>query len=137
MSYGVSGALQSAIYQHLQGDAGLTALIGDAVYDAVPTGTIPLTYVILGSETVLDRSDKSGAGAEHRLTVSVLSDGAGFATAKEVAGVISDLLHDVDLTLARGRLVYLNFDRATAERVGTGNQRRIDMRFHARVEDNS
>jgi len=137
MSYAISGALQGAVYQYLQADAGLTALIADAVYDAVPSGEVPETYVILGAEDVRDRSDKSGVGAEHRLTVSVLSNGAGFASAKEVAGLISDLLHDADLALTRGRLVYLNFDRATARRDGTGNQRRIDMRFRARVEDNS
>ncbi len=137
MSYGVSAALQGAIYQRLQSDGALTALVGDAVYDALPPGDIPETYVMLGVETVLDRSDRSGAGAEHRLTVSVVSDGAGFGVAKEVAGRISDLLHGGDLALARGRLVYLNFSRATARRFGTGNQRRIDMRFRARVEDNS
>lgn len=136
MSYGLSGVLQGAIYQRLQGDASLTSMIGDAVYDAVPLGEIAETYVMIGPETVWDRSDKSGTGAEHRLTISVLSDGAGFAAAKAVAGRVSDLLHGGDLTLTRGRLVYLNFDRATARRAGTGNQRRIDLRFRARVEDN-
>ncbi|MCW8843794.1 MAG: DUF3168 domain-containing protein [Rhodobacteraceae bacterium] len=136
MSYALSGALQGAIYQQLQSDGALSAMIGDAVYDALPSGDIPATYVMLGVETVLDRSDKTGAGAEHRLTVSVVSDVAGFGQAKEVAGRISDLLHDADLTLTRGRLVYLNFNRATARRVGTGNTRRIDLRFRARVEDN-
>lgn len=137
MSYGLSGALQGAIYQALQGDGVLTSLVGDSVYDALPPGEIPETYVMLGVEDVQDRSDKSGAGAEHRLTVSVVSDGAGFAAAKEIAGRISDLLHRGDLTLSRGRLVYLNFHRATARRVGRGNKRRIDLRFRARVEDNS
>lgn len=137
MSYGVSAALQGAIYQALQGDATLDALVGDAIYDAVPSGAIAATYVVLGAETVLDRSDKSGAGAEHRLVISVQSDEAGFARAKEIAGRISDLLHDADLSLVRGRLVSLNFQRAVARRIGTGNQRRIDMRFRARVEDNS
>jgi hypothetical protein len=137
MSYGLSGALQGAIYQALQADGVLTTLVGDAVYDALPPGEIPETYVMLGAEDVLDRSDKSGVGAEHRLTVSVVSGGAGFAAAKEVAGRISDLLHGGDLTLARGRLVYLNFSGAKARRFGTDNQRRIDLRFRARVEDNS
>ncbi|WP_073249865.1 DUF3168 domain-containing protein [Shimia gijangensis] len=136
MSYAVSKALQVAIYQRLQGDAGVTSLIGAAIFDEVPAGVLPETYVSLGAETVLDRSDKSGSGAEHRLTISILSEAAGFADAKAVAVAISDALEGADLTLTRGRLVYLKFDRATARREGTANTRRIDLRFRARVEDN-
>lgn len=136
MSYVISEALQSAIYVHLQGDAALASLIGGAVYDAVPTGPRPRTYVSLGAETVLDRSDQSGAGAEHRLTLSVISEAAGFATPKAVAVAICDALGGADLVLARGRLVFLKFDRASARRVGNSNTRRIDLRFRARVEDN-
>ncbi len=83
-----------------------------------------------------EKSDKSGHGALHTITVSVVTDRAGFQTAKEVAGAVSDALVDADLTLARGRLVYLAFDRALAKLEGTGTQRRIDLRFRARVEDN-
>ena len=58
------------------------------------------------------------------------------AFAKAVAAAISDTLVDADLTLSRGRLVGLWFERATARRSGTaGSARRIDLRFRARVED--
>ncbi|MEQ9693233.1 DUF3168 domain-containing protein [Shimia sp. SDUM112013] len=136
MSYALAEPLQAAIYQHLQADATLAALIGDAIYDAVPAGDLPETYAVLGAETVRDRSDGSHAGALHALTVSVMSSVAGFTVAKSVAGRISDLLHEADLGLARGRLVFLKFDRATARREGSANARRIDLRFQARVEDN-
>ena len=135
MSYAVAGALQAAVYQALTTNAALSGLVGAAVYDAVPTGTLPETYVILGTEEVRDRSDGDGTGAEHRMTVSVVSDAAGFATAKAVAVAVSDALVGADLSLTRGRLVYLNFYRAYARREGSTNQRRIDLRFHARVED--
>ena len=136
MSYGMAEVLQVAIYQHLQNDASLTSLIASAIYDEVPAGTLPETYVSLGAETVLDRSDKTGSGAEHRLTISVVSEAAGFAQSKAVAVAVSDALDDADLVLTRGRLVFLNFDRAAAKRVGSANTRRIDLRFRARVEDN-
>ena len=135
MSYGVSAALQSAIFTHLQGDTLLSSLVDGAIFDAVPTGELPGTHVVLGAETVLDRSDGSGQGAEHRLTISVISQLAGFAESKAVAAAICDALQDADLTLVRGRLVFMNFQRAVAKRVGSDNQRRIDLRFHARVED--
>ncbi|MDQ2089140.1 DUF3168 domain-containing protein [Marimonas arenosa] len=135
MSYGVSSALQAAVYQHLAADSALGALVGAAIYDALPSGNLPSTYVTLGPETVWERSDKTGPGALHMLTVSVVTDTAGFQAAKDVAMAISDALEDADLNLARGSLVYLNFDRAVAKLEGTGTQRRIDLRFRARVQD--
>ena len=137
MSYGVAAALQEAVYQHLLADAGVSALIGTAIYDALPAGTVPETYVTLGPEDARDRSDGTGAGAEHRFTVTVTTTAAGFAVAKDVAAAIGDALIDADLVLSRGSLVGLWFDRAIAARSGTGGTvRTINLRFRARVEDN-
>lgn len=135
MSYGVSSALQAAVYQQLVNDATLGGLVGTAIYDALPGGALPSIYVTLGPETVREKSDKSGKGALHTFTVSVVTDTAGFQAAKDAAGAVSDALSDADLSLSRGTLVYLAFDRALAKLEGTGTQRRIDLRFRARVED--
>lgn len=135
MSYGASAALQAAIYQALISDATLAGLVGTNVYDALPSGTVPTLYVSLGPEFVRDRSDKSGGGAQHQFTVSVVTDAAGFATAKEAAGAVSDALVDAPLTLTRGSLIALNFYRARAVRIGTADERRIDLTFQARVQD--
>lgn len=135
MSYGVSGALQSAVYQRLLGDAALGAIVGNAIYDAVPAGTVPATYVTLGEEDVVDRSDKDVGGALHTFIISIVCDGSGFATAKAAAGAVSDALLTPMPALSRGRLVGLWFLKAQARRVGTGTQRRIDLRFRARTED--
>lgn len=137
MSYGVSLALQVALFDALQTDPGLSVLIGDAVYDTMPTGPRPELYVALGPEQVRDRSDKTGDGALHEVTISVVSDLSGFARAKTVAAAVSDILHDADLTLGRGTLIYLNFHRARARRVRNGDTRRIDMTFLARVSDDA
>ena len=134
MSYAVSGALQAAIYGALQGDATLTGLVGSAIYDAPPSGALPGLYVTLGAERVRDASDGSGVGAWHDLTIAVVTGAAGFSAAKAVAGAVSDLLHQADLPLARGRLVSLRFRRAEARRESSG-LRRIDLTFRARVED--
>ncbi len=136
MSYGVSAALQEAVYQHLSADPGLISAVGTAIYDTLPSGTLPPTYISLGPETARDKSDKTGFGAEHEFTVSVVTDTAGFHAAKSIAATISDALQDVSLVLVRGRLVAMNFLRATAKRESTGSVRRIDLRFRARVEDN-
>lgn len=133
MSYAISAPLQAAIYAHLLADPAVTALVGDAVYDTLPSGVRPPLYITLGTEDVRDRSDGSGDGALHSLRIAVVADGAGFARAKDVAGAVSDSLHNADLTLDRGSLVYLRFDKARAARVRAADMRRIDMVFVARV----
>lgn len=137
MSYGVAAALQKAIYQRLTGDAALGALVGPAIYDALPAGLLPPLYVVLGGEDVRDASDKTGAGAEHTLTVTVVTQSAGFATAKAAAAAVSDALVDADLALDRGTLVALNFYKAKAARIGTGAMRQINLIFRARVADDT
>jgi len=134
MSYAASAALQAAVYQRLRASDALDALVGDAIYDAVPPGTVTGTFVSLGPEDTRDASDATGDGAEHDFVVSVVTDAAGFQTAKAVAGAVSDALVDAALVLARGRLVGLWFLRARARRVDAGETRRIDLTFRARVE---
>ncbi|MFA7432296.1 MAG: DUF3168 domain-containing protein [Gemmobacter sp.] len=132
MSYGAAAALQAAVYQRLMASEALGALVGAAVYDAVPPPEAPGTFVLIGPEEARDASDRSGGGAEHRFVVSVVSDAAGFRAAKAAAAAVSDALVGAELLLLRGRLVGLWFQRAAARRVGGG--RRIDLTFRARVE---
>jgi hypothetical protein len=132
MSYGAAAALQAAIYGRL---TGAVALTGVQVLDAVPSGGGTGTFVLIGPEEVIDQSDKTGGGAEHRLTVAVISDAAGFQAAKVVAVAVSDALVDAPLTLARGHLVGLRFLRAKAVRLDNGLTRRIDLSFRARVAE--
>ncbi len=135
MSYVIAPALQSAIYQYLSNDSILQADLHGALYDAIPPATPPATYVLIGAEEAFDRSDKTGHGAEHRLVISVLTNATGFLAAKHVAARICELLDAPALTLARGRLVALWFDRAEARKIEGDQTRRIDLRFRARVED--
>ena len=128
MSYGAAAALQAAIYTRL-----VAALPGVDVFDAVPPSAGG-TFVLIGPEEARDQSDKTGAGAEHVLMISVISDSAGFQAAKGIASDISDDLAGALPVLARGRLVSLLFQRASARRIDEGDVRRIDMTFRARVE---
>ena len=130
MTYALSAALPSAVY------ARLTDQITDTpVYDALPTGTLPALYITLGPEVVRDRSDQTGHGADHDFSVTIATETAGFAAAKLAAAQVSDALLDTVLTLTRGRIVSLNFLRATASRVDGSSVRQITLIFRARVED--
>lgn len=136
MSYGVSSALQAAVFLRLSNDPGVSLHVGTAIYDALPSGTLPALYIVLGTEEVRDASDKSGGGALHEFTVSVVTETAGFSSAK-VAAAVSDALVDAPLVLTRGTLVALNFYKAKAARVGTGDMRQINLIFRARVADDA
>lgn len=129
MSYGSAAALQVAVYERLSAD-----LAGVPVLDAVPSGQAPETYVLIGPEEVRDASDKTGGGAEHRVSVSVVSRAAGFAAAKAVGVAVSDALTGSTLALARGRMVGLWFVQAQARRLDNGAARRVDLVFRARIE---
>jgi len=130
MSYGAAPALQQAVFQRLTGFPALAAV---AIYDAVPPSATG-TFVLIGPEEARDQSDKSGAGAEHQLVISVITDATGFLSIKTTASDISDALIDAPLMLARGTLVNLMFLRASARRIEEGEIRRIDLTFRARVQ---
>ncbi|WP_172326793.1 DUF3168 domain-containing protein [Mangrovicoccus sp. HB161399] len=135
MSYGVSKALQGAVYEALSGDETLAGLVGAHVFDAPPEGTVPDLYVSLGAEDAAARTDSSGSVTTHRLAVSVIGTVAGFGQLKAAAGAVSDRLDGAGLVLERGRLLALDFRRARARRIDGNRGRRIDMWFRAIVED--
>ncbi len=135
MSYAVSCALQQAVFAALTSDAVLSTLVEGAVYDAVPSGSVPDLYVSLGPETVRELGDVTSSGTEHRFVVTVATEAPSFARAKEVAGQVSDVLHNAALTLTRGHLVSLQFMTARAAKIDNATGRKIDLTFRARVED--
>lgn len=136
MSFAASAALQEAVYSELRGDAGISATVGNNIFDALPAGELPETYISIGPELVRDRSDVTGAGSEHSFEVAIVTQSSGFAAAKTLAGLVEARLTSATMALAQGRLVGLWFDRATARRSGkAGRIRRIDLRFRARIDN--
>ncbi|MFN4129183.1 MAG: DUF3168 domain-containing protein [Paracoccaceae bacterium] len=131
MSYGAAAALQAAIYGLL---STAPALAGVLVVDALPPQGAMGTFVLIGPEEVLDQSDKSGDGAEHRIAVSVISDASGFLTAKTLASAVSECLVDATPPMTTGRIVGIGFLKAVARRLADGDVRRIDLTFRVRIE---
>lgn len=131
MSYAAAAALQTALYGCL---STATSLAGVTIVDAMPSGTAPSTFVLIGPEQVTDQSDKSGDGAEHRFEVAVISDATGFISAKAIAADVSTALLAASLTLTTGSLISISFLRANARRLEAGEARRIDMTFRARIQ---
>ena len=117
MSYGMTAALQMAIYNVMSGDGALAAIVGGHVYD------------------VRDRSDVSAGGAEHEISVIVTSSAAGFHAAKEAAAAVSDALLSTPLSLSRGRVARLHFYRAKARRKAA--DRLVEVWFRARLDEDT
>ena len=130
----ISDVLQTAVYARLSNDAGLAGLIGPHVYDAIPAGPLPDSYVLLGEETVLNRSDQSAAGARHDFAITLLGSSGGFLPLKQAAAAVCRALDSAPLMLSRGQVVSLNFINASAKRTSAG-LRKIELRFSARLDD--
>ncbi len=133
MSDLLSDALQTAIYDRLSSDIDLGAIVGAHVYDAVPAGPVPDLYVLIGEESVKDASDQSGSGAVHDILISVMSTANSFLLLKEAAAAIWTALDSATLVPSRGRIVGLWFRASNAKRSNAG-QRKIDLKFRARLE---
>lgn len=133
MSYGATAALQTAVFSRLSADQTLAGLVGTNLFDAIPPGPLPPLYVSLGAERVRDASDKSGRAAIHDFAINVVSEQAGFLSAKEAAAAVSDALLSGPLSMARGQVVNLSFQRARARK--SGSSREIEIWFRAFVDD--
>lgn len=137
MSYAAGAALQAAVYQHLRADPALGALVGDAIFDAMPVEAPSGVYVSLGPEEARDAGDMTARGSRHDFVVSVLSgsdETAGFGAVKAAAVAVSETLESGGMILPAGRLAGIWFLRAKARRVENGAARRVDLTFRARID---
>ncbi len=134
MSYATSSALQVEIYNILQSNTGVSSIVNGHVYDALPSGNLPGLYVLIGAEEARDRSDQTTAAVLYLLTLSIVSDSAGFADAKAAAGAVCDALLQTPAVLTRGVVVGRWFDRAVAKQLKSGG-REVRLRFRFYVED--
>ena len=124
MSYQHAGALQTALFSHLAADSALSALIGDALYDAVPSGTLPETYVMMGEEEAKDAADPLGQDARHDFTLSIVSTAQGFLMAKTVAAAIGQALEIAPVSLTE--MAERCFDQAALDDIIAENQEHFD-----------
>lgn len=135
MSFQHSAALQAAIFSALSGNTALVSWVGSNIFDAVPDGEIAQTYVLIGEEKSVDRSDFTGGATRHDITVSVVSSAAGFSDAKVIAAEVCNALEEETLSLATGDLRQIQFRSARSRRDTGGAERRIDVIFRALIDE--
>ena len=135
MSYAIAPSLQAAVYDALIADGDLDALVGDAIFDMAPEGTVPDRFVALGPEKVQARGSVDGLVSEFTFEILVVGKVGGFLPIKEIAARVTEVLHDADLPLTLGSLRQLSFQKAEAFRRVSDDTRRVRLFFVARVED--
>ncbi|MEM0923460.1 MAG: DUF3168 domain-containing protein [Pseudomonadota bacterium] len=138
MTYALAWPLQEAVFEVLDGDQKLAALVS-GIYDAAPQQVSDAAedglYVTIGDELAEDWATSSDAGAVHTVLISVHAPRRGFAEAKRAAGLISDLMLSAALAPARGRVIQTRFLDARTARAENDALRRIDLRFRLALED--
>lgn len=125
----LSLALQEAIHGQL------SAALPDEVpvFDAVPTGGLPETYVLLGEGEARPARRVPGV-QEHFAQVVIVTQQRGFATAKAIAAMVSDALA-VPPILSEGRALSMRLVRERARRGKGQARRRVELTFRARIAD--
>lgn len=125
--------LQKAVVARLKGDAGVTALVGQRVYDQPPTAPA-FPYVSLGpDQTLPDRAD-CYEGSEVTFQVDAWSRAVGFPEVKRIAEAARAALADAALTLTGFRLVDIAFVEGRTFRDPDGLTSHSALNFRALVE---
>lgn len=103
------GALQTALYGRLTGDAALmaiiTAVLAQGDQDADSASLTPFPYVTIGGDTATPRDTKTGFGASVLAQIDVWSRSGNFLEAKNIASLIAGLLHHQPMTITGGHHV--------------------------------
>jgi hypothetical protein len=126
-------ALQQAVYAALAADAGVAALAGARIYDAVPREAA-FPYLVIGDGSEADWSTKTDRGSAVTLIIRAWSRGAGQKEARQLAEAVRACLDGATLALGSGTLIAWNYLNTTQARDSDGVTRRADIRYRALIE---
>jgi hypothetical protein len=123
-----SNALQAAVYTRLTGFSELTALVGSSIYDFVPEEALP-PFVVIGDDTAIDWSTKTGNGWQATLTVHCWDfEKAGRKSVKNILSAIYDALNrqESNITVTGFNLVmmYCEFEHTIQDTAVEGQNDR-------------
>lgn len=90
--------LRKAVYEVLQGDAALTALVGNRVFDHVPDGA-GYPRVVIGEAVAVDDTYNDGQWLEVNLDVHVWSDVPGTVECLRIIAAARAAIHGATLTM--------------------------------------
>jgi hypothetical protein len=119
--------LQEAVYRTLR-----QRMPAVAVYDSVPdSGAFP--YVVIGDDTILDDSTKTGAGVEASVTVQIFSRALGFSEAKGIAEQVAGAITAGALAVSGFLVTFQALEGSESFR--DGEDRRVVVRFKLKLQE--
>jgi uncharacterized protein DUF3168 len=125
--------LQGAIVTRLKGFAGLTALVGNRVYDNVPqAATFP--YVSWGPEQAISDDADCITGFSVTIQIDAWSRAVGLPEVKQIAEQVRLALHNYDLTLTANALVSIDHSQTRTLRDPDGLTNHALIEFTAFIE---
>lgn len=128
-------ALQGAISTLLKANAGVAAIVGTRVYDAVPTNPVAtFPYLTIGDDQVLPDIAQDYDGADVVMTIHGWSRGAGFPEVKGLGKAVNAALTDAALTITGFRIVEIIPEQIQYLRDPDGLTRHGVFVFRARTE---
>lgn len=125
--------LQGAIVSRLKADAGVIALVGDRVFDTVPSGA-PFPYVSYGPVDNLSDDADCITGFDITVQIDVWSRAVGFPEAKRISNAVRAALHDAPITLSVNALALIEHRQTRTIRDPDGLTSHAAMTFNALIE---
>lgn len=130
--------LQGAVVGRLKNFAGVTALVGQGVYDPPPAednGAVPAAkypYISIGpSSSTADNADCIYAD-DVIFQIDAWAQGRGYVTVRKIADAIKRAFRDYDFQLQHNALVTFDYWRTDINRIGDINH--ASVRFTATIE---
>lgn len=123
-----SWALQQAVFSKLTGNASVTALVGQRVYDDVPeNATFP--YIVVGESWASPWDDSTAPGLEHIVMLHHWSRYDGAKELRQMMAAVYDALNRATLTVSGQDVLDVRFTFGQALRDPDGETRHGVQRF--------
>ncbi|NSL22022.1 DUF3168 domain-containing protein [Agrobacterium tumefaciens] len=138
MTYDAAHELQVAIVNALKADPDVAALVGNRIYDLVPTadGKITATFPYISFGPVQDLPEDTDCleASELVIQLDTWSRDPGFMEGRKIAKAMKKALDDQSLSLADNSLVYFEFDGRRDLRAPDGLTTQIVSTYRAGIE---
>lgn len=126
--------LQKKLFETLQADAPLTALLGaDKVFSHITSKT-DLPYVLICNWRSEDWSTSSENGDLHRFDIEVWDDAPSMVLRQDIGSKIIELLHEQSLELDFGHLVNLRLENSFLSVQDNTKIQPLRLKFRATIE---
>lgn len=126
--------LQKAIFETLQTDASLLALIGTNKIFSQITSKTEFPYVIISNWQTQDWSTSSDNGEQHQFDIEVWDDQPSTLRRQNIGSKIIELLHEQQLELNFGFLVNLRLESSVLHVQNGKKIQPLNLKFRAAIE---